>query len=62
MTTPRYEVIADYPKSHFVVGQILRLEKSGKHFRYVWYEYDGKDWMYQDELEEYPHIFKKLND
>jgi len=61
MTTPRYEVIADYPKSHFVVGQILRLEKYFKEFRYVWYEDYGADWLFQSELDEYPHIFKKLN-
>jgi len=60
MEAPKYEVIADYPKSPFVVGQILELEKYYKDFAYIWYEDYGKELMTTGELNDYPNIFKKL--
>jgi hypothetical protein len=62
MKTPRYKVIEDYPKSPFAVGQILELEKFYNGFVFSWYEHDGKVWMTSLEFDEYPNIFKKLND
>jgi len=62
MKTPRYEVISMYPKSPFMVGEVLMLEKFFESFVYFLYTDEGKDWLYQSELDEYPNIFKKLND
>ena len=57
-----YKVILDYPNSNFYVGQILELtkDKFGDGYRYEWYEHEGKNWMYQSEFDDYPHIFSKI--
>ena len=54
---PRYEVIADYPKSDFKVGQIIQCSDDlvndkdvGAFLRKFKYNFD-----------KYPHLFKKLN-
>lgn len=63
MKTPRYKVIADYPKSPFELGDILNLEKSvfSNGYIYLIFTSEGnKDWMTENEFDYYPHLFKKL--
>lgn len=58
---PRYEVVADYPKSDFAVGEIILLKdnKNGVPV-YVKAEFDGVDFIDVSFFNDFPHIFKKL--
>lgn len=62
MEAPRYEVIADYPKSPFALGDILQLEKTVflKDWVYLIFSEESKDWLTESEFNNYPHLFKKL--
>lgn len=55
----KYEVIADYPNSIFYIGQIIKLDAARV---YTYYDWDGKYHMNKSEFDEYPHIFKILED
>lgn len=56
---PRFKVIADYPDSPFVDGQILvtRVGNFGKQVFDIYRQFGNDDFVYP---ESYPHLFKKL--
>ena len=57
---PRYKTIADYPNSFSSAGEVLELKNHGGYWRYEYYDHDGLYTMSESELQEYPHLFKKL--
>ena len=61
LMTPRFEVIETYPKSKFAKGDILERIPNATN---DWYNVD-KSLINADilleEIEQYPHLFKKLN-
>jgi hypothetical protein len=57
----QYRVIADYPNSPFSVGEILyETEHCGKPL-FVFSLNDGIDWMDEEQLKMYPHLFKRID-
>lgn len=61
MSNIKYEVMKDYPNSHFVVGQIIELKKTASRgYVYEWCDYDGINFEYQSFFDEFPEIFQKL--
>ena len=57
-----YEVILDYPNSHFEVGQIITLsENMFGDVRYEEYCDEGLDFSWdENDFDKYPNIFNKL--
>jgi hypothetical protein len=53
---PRYRVIADYPCSEFLVGDIFIFDDSESYDNL----YDSKNGVFINTVEKYPHLFKKL--
>ncbi len=52
---PRYKCIADYPGSHFEIGDILIQDKNHKNNYWI------EDNLYTERYpNNYPHLFKKL--
>lgn len=58
---PRYKVIADYPGSPFYVNSILDIQVTTQgEAVHEWYDSEGKNIMYQTQLDEMPYLFKLL--
>ena len=54
---PRFEVIATYPNSNYKVGDILyKIEYATEE----WYDNGNVFIIHRQEIEKYPHLFKKL--
>lgn len=58
---PRYLVIADYPYSPWIVGEILLVDNKkgelvGESIGYVDYAYR----IFENEISNFPHLFRKL--
>lgn len=57
LLSPRYEIIADYPLSRFIIGTILISEKD----RFGnWYVPSNAGDSLHFDIDEYPHLFKPL--
>lgn len=58
---PRFQVIADYPKSYFKAGDILeRIERATNDY-YSNHQFNISESMLLEDLEKYPHLFRKLD-
>ena len=57
---PRYEVIADYPKSHFQIGDLIKMKEIYPYSGYS-YELQGGDIAAPEYFDQYPHLFKPLS-
>ena len=51
----RFIVIADYPDSPHIVGDLILVNKEGMHVAY------GDNGMYLTDVAAYPHIFRELS-
>lgn len=63
LMNPRYKVIANYPISEFTVGDLLQISEFNVPPLFYIGIKDGNDihiWMTEDNLQEFPHLFKKL--
>ena len=61
LMSPRFEVVAEYPKCEFKKGAILRRIKYATNDIFHIDEYAPVGGLYLSEMEEFPHLFRKMN-
>lgn len=57
-------VEADYPNSPFMVGEILTLSEKtldGSQMVHIEYTDSGRDFWYESDFNQYPHIFRRMH-
>ncbi len=62
LLTPRYQVIATYPNSPFLIGRILLFDEYDRVNNIYWHKYSEDEPIHLDtgDVGKYSHIFKKL--
>lgn len=61
LLTPRFEIIAEYPRCEFEKGNILNRIKNATNDVYHINEHAYVGGLDLIEIEKYPHLFRKLN-